>query len=86
MSLFNKETPSVMSIRRYASEGLSKEMIAAKYDMYEAEFEDVLKQNEDFQRAYDLGVVEARGFIQKQLLHNKRVVSVLFGDQKRSQA
>ena len=70
MSHFSKETPRAMSIRRYAGEGLSKEMIAAKYNLYEEEFEKVLKKDKELQRAYDMGVIDANAMVHQKLWDN----------------
>ena len=70
MSHFSKGTPSTMTIHRYASEGLTKGMIAAKYHLYEEEFEKLLKKNKEFQRAYDMGVMDANASVHKKLWDN----------------
>jgi hypothetical protein len=70
MSHFSKETPSAMSIHRYAAEGLTKEMIAAQYHLYEEEFEKLLKKNKEFQRAYDMGVIDANVMVHQTLWEN----------------
>jgi len=70
MSHFRKETPSAMTIHRYAAEGLTKGMIAAKYHLYEKEFEKLLKKNKELQRAYDMGVQDANALVHKKLWEN----------------
>ena len=67
---YSKESLRAMSIRRYAGEGLSKEMIAAKYNLYEEEFEKLLKKDKELQRAYDMGVIDANAMVHKKLWDN----------------
>ncbi|PFX11114.1 hypothetical protein AWC38_SpisGene25395, partial [Stylophora pistillata] len=70
---FNKETPRAMSIRRYAGEGLTKAMIAARYDLYEEEFEKLLKKDKELQRAYDMGVEDANMLVHQKLWANNEM-------------
>ena len=56
-----------ITIRRYASEGMTKEMIAAKLDLYESEFEEILKNDKGVKKAYDLGLIDAKRQIHRRL-------------------
>jgi hypothetical protein len=70
-------TPKPHSVRRHASCGFTKEMIAAEYDLYEAEFEKLLKKDKQLQRAYDLGVVDANKVVHKQLWDRQDNVGIM---------
>ena len=70
---YSKEMPRAMSIRRYASEGLTKAMIAARYDLYEEEFEKLLKKDKELQRAYDMGVEDANMLVHQKLWANNEM-------------
>ena len=70
-------TPKPHSVRRQAASGLTKEMIAAEYDLYEEEFEKLLKKDKQLQRAYDLGVVDANKVVHKQLWDRQDNIGIM---------
>ena len=65
-----KETPRLPTpylITLHASHGLTKEMIAAEFDMYEEEFNKLLKKHKDLKKAYDMGETKAKTHIHRAL-------------------
>lgn len=65
------EAPTPHRVRTLAEQGLSVDMIAAKFDMYTHEFEKHLKKNKDLKRAYDLGCVDLQSKLYTELMCNK---------------
>lgn len=53
------------TLKLHAARGLSKPVLASKFNMYESEFDQALKKNKTLQKAYDMGVCHA-----DEIIHN----------------
>lgn len=71
MNSSTKKKPNTYLIRRYASLGMHKAMIAEEFDLYESEFDDLLEKDKSLKRAYDLGVIGADKQIHKLIWENQ---------------
>ena len=59
--------PTAYLVTHHASQGLTKEMIAAEFDMYEKDFDKLLRKYKELKKAYDMGETKAKTHIHKAL-------------------